>query len=81
MAKERVVTAPSTETLEALLQDFDETLREVERGLKKVLSRKAQSEAYWDELTKLHPLLTLVESQSNSLQEEIESLIDRLPED
>ncbi len=81
MPKAKVSTVPSTKTLHAFLEEYQETLREAERGLKKVLSLNPQSGAYWDELTKLHPILTMAESSAHSIQEEIENLIDELPED
>ena len=81
MPKMTVSTGPNTKTLHAILEEYQETLRDAERSLKRVLSLNPQSEAYWDELTKLHPVLTTTESSAKSIQEEIESLIDRLPED
>ena len=81
MPKMTVSTGPNTKTLHAILEEYQETLRDAERSLKRVLSLNPQSEAYWDELTKLHPVLTTTESSAKSIQEEIESLIDQLPED
>ncbi len=81
MAKAKVSTLPDTKTLHAILEEYQDTLREAASGMKKVLSLNPQSEAYWDELTKLHSVLTTAESSAKSTQEEIESLIDRLPED
>jgi len=81
MPKAKVSTIPNTKTLHTILEEYQETLREADRSLKKVLSLNPESEAYWDELTKLHPILTTMESSANSIQEEIENLIDQLPED
>lgn len=81
MPKTKVSTVPNTKTLHAILEEFQETLRHAERGMKRVLSLNPQSEAYWDELTKLHPVLTTTESSAKSIQEEIESLIEQFPED
>ena len=81
MAKTKASTIPNTTNLHAFLEEYQDTLREAESGMKRVLSLDPRSEAYWDELAKLHPVLTLAESSAKSIQEEIESLVDQLPED
>jgi len=81
MSKAKNLAVPDTKTLHAFLEEFHETLGEAERGLKNVLSLSPQNEAYWDELAKLHPILTTVESSANTIQAEVEKLIDQLPED
>jgi hypothetical protein len=72
---------PDTKTLRAFLEELRETLGEAERSLNKVLSLDPQNEAFWNELAKLHPALTLMESSAGSIQTEIENLVDQLPED
>ena len=81
MPKTKSPTVPNTHTLQLLMEEYLGMLRDAERGVKKVLSLSPQKEEFWDELTSLHPLLTLVEGRSNGIQEEIEDLIDQLPED
>ena len=56
-------------------------LREAERRAKKVLTLNPEKEEFWDGSSSLYPLLTEVEARPQSIREEIEELIDQLPED
>ena len=51
------------------------------QGVEKLLSMNADEEEYWDQLSELDPTITLIESRSNSIHQEIDDLIDQLPED
>jgi hypothetical protein len=81
MAKSKVSAVPDTRTLHAFLEELRETLGEAERGLNKVLSLDPRTETYWDELARLHPVLTTMESSAQTIQAEVENLVDQLPED
>lgn len=63
------------------MEEYLQMLRDAEHGVKKVLSLDAKKEEFWDELSELDPLLTLVESRSQSILEESLDLVDQLPED
>ena len=63
------------------MQEYQEMLREAERGVKKVLALDPQTEAFWDQLDEATPLITMVGDRSNSIWEEVLDLIDQLPED
>ncbi len=81
MPRAKTATIPDTHVLRVLMEEYQEMLRDAERGVKKALSLNPQKEDFWDELSDLYPVLTMVESRSNSLQDEIEDLTDQLPED
>ena len=63
------------------MEEYLQMLRDAEHGVKKVLSLDPKKEEFWDELSELDPLLTLVESRSQSILEESLDLVDQLPED
>ena len=81
MAETKATTVADTQTLRLVLQEYVETLHDAERLAKKALSLEPQTEEFWDTLSDLDPLLTLIESSSNSLQEISLELVDQLPED
>ncbi len=81
MAKAKVPSIPDTRTLKLLLEEYQGMLQQVESGVKKVPALNPLKEKFWDELTTLSPLLSMVEARSNGIQEEIVELIDQLPED
>jgi hypothetical protein len=81
MARSKPATTPDTHVLRVLMEEYLEMLRDAERGVKKVLSLDPRKEEFWDALSDLDPLLTLIESRSNSIQEESLELVDHLPED
>jgi len=81
MPKSKTPAIPDTQTLRVLLEEYQEMLRDAERGVKKLLALDPNKEEFWDALSELDPLFTLIESRSNSLQEESLDLLDQLPED
>jgi hypothetical protein len=81
MPKLKAPSVPNTHTLRVLMEEYLQMLRDAERGVKKVLSLDPKKEEFWDELSELDPLLTLVESRSQSILEESLDLVDQLPED
>ena len=81
MPKTKAHTVPDVHLLTALMEEYQQTLREAERGVKKVLSLNPQKEEFWDALTDVAPQISMIEGRSDSIWEEIVSLIDQLPED
>jgi hypothetical protein len=81
MPKPKAPAVPNTHTLRVLMEEYREMLRDAERGVGKVLALDPQNKDFWDAISDLHPTLTLVESRSKGIVEEIEGLIDQLPDD
>jgi uncharacterized coiled-coil DUF342 family protein len=79
--KAKAVEIPNTHVLKVLAQEYQQMLAEAQRGLKKLLSLDPQQEEFWDQLSELDPTITLIESRSNSIHQEIDELIDQLPEE
>ncbi len=77
----KTTTLPDTHALKVLAQEYLHMLAEAQRGIKKLLSLDPQKEGFWDQLSELDPRVTLIESRSNSLHQEIDDLVDQLPED
>ncbi len=81
MPKTRAPAVPNTRTLLALIEEYQEMLRDAERGVKKLLALNPETEKFWNALTDIAPQTTLVGDRSDSVWEEIVDLIDQLPED
>jgi hypothetical protein len=81
VTKARNATIPDTQVLKVLLQEYQQMLLKARQGVEKLLSMNADEEEYWDQLSELDPTITLIESRSNSIHQEIDDLIDQLPED
>ena len=81
MAKAKASAVPDTHVLQVLVEEYMDMLGEAQRGAKKLLALNPQKEEFWDQLSELDPIVTLIESRSNSIHEEIDALIDQLPED
>jgi len=77
----KTTTVPDTHVLKVLAQEYKQMLIRAQAGVEKLLSLDPQEEAFWDQLSELDPTVTLIESRSNSIHQEIDDLIDRLPED
>ncbi len=72
---------PDTHVLTGLMEEYLEMLHDAERGVKRLLALNPEAEKFWDEAAELAPHLAMVEARSNSIEEEIIDLIDKLPED
>lgn len=81
MAKSKAPSIPDTHVLRVLMEEYVQMLRDAERGVNKVLALDPQKEEFWDALSELDPLITLIESRSHSIWEESLALVDQLPED
>jgi hypothetical protein len=77
----KVTTIPDTHVLNVLMREYQEMLAEAQRGIKKLLSFDPRQEEFWDQLSELDPTINLIESRSGSIHEEIDELIDQLPDD
>ena len=75
------VTVPDTHVLKTLVEEYEQMLIEAQQGIRKLLSLDPHNEEFWDQLSDLEPTITLIESRSNSIHEEIDDLVDQLPED
>jgi predicted nucleic acid-binding Zn-ribbon protein len=81
MTKPKTPSVPDVHVLRGLMEEYLEMLQEAERAGKRVLSLSTEKEEFWDQLTELASRLSMIEARSNSIQEEIDDLIDQLPED
>jgi len=81
MSKTNAPVVPDTHVLMGLMKEYEEMLRGAADGVKKALAASPEEERFWDALTDLHPLVTMVEARSSSIADEIEELIDQLPDD
>ncbi len=81
MAKTKAPAIPDTHVLKALMEEYLDMMRDVERGIKKALSLNPQKEEYWDALSNVAGEITMVGARSTTITEEIDELIDQLPED
>ena len=56
-------------------------LRETEKAVKKVLALNPQKEEFWDQVSEHAAAISMVEIRSKTIVEEIDDLINKLPED
>jgi glutamine amidotransferase PdxT len=56
-------------------------LRETEKAVENVLALNPQKEEYWDQLSEHAAEISMVEIRSKTVVEEIDALINQLPED
>ena len=77
----KTTTLPDTHVLKVLAQEYQQMLSQAQRGIERLLSLDPQEEAFWNQLSELDPIVTLIESRSNSIHQEIDELVDQLPED
>ncbi len=81
MPKTKTPTVPDTHVLKRLMEDYLEMLREAEKIVKKALALNPQKEEFWDQLSEHAAEISMVEIRSKTIVEEIDELIDQLPED
>ncbi|HEX5412480.1 MAG TPA: hypothetical protein VFZ27_11550 [Terriglobia bacterium] len=81
MAKAKTPTVPNTHVLKVLAEEYLEMLDEARRDVKKLLMLDPEKEEFWDHLSEIEANITLIGSRSESIHEEIETLIDQLPDD
>ena len=81
MPQTKFPAIPDTHVLKRLMEEYVEMLRETEKTVKKVLALNPQTEEFWDQVSEHAADITMVGIRSTTIVEEIDNLIDRLPED
>jgi len=81
MPRTKAPTIPDTHVLKRLMEEYLEMLRETEEAVKKVLALNPQKEEFWDQLSEHADEISMVEIRSKTIVEEIDDLINQLPED
>ena len=81
MAKSKASVVPDTHVLKRLMEEYLEMLRETEKITKKALALNPDKEEYWDHLSEHAAEISMLGIRSNTIVEEIDALIDQLPED
>jgi len=74
-------TIPETHVLNRLMEEYVGMLGEAETSVMKILPLNPQEEEFWDQLTEHAAEISMVEIRSRTIVEEIDDLIDKLPED
>jgi hypothetical protein len=72
---------PDTHVLKRLMEEYLEMLRETEKTIKKVLALNPQTEEFWDQVSEHAADISMIGIRSTTIVEEIDDLIDKLPED
>jgi len=81
MPKTKAPTIPDTHVLKRLMEEYLEMLRESEKIVKKALALNPQREEFWDYLSDHAAEISMLEVRSKTIVDEIDNLIDQLPED
>ncbi len=81
MPKPKAPVVPDTRTLKHFMEEYLEMLRETEGIVKKALALNPQREEFWDYVSDHAAEISMVGIRSNTVVEEIDQLIDQLPED
>jgi hypothetical protein len=81
MPRTKAPTIPDTHVLKRLMEEYVEMLREAEKAVKNILELNPQREEFWDQLSEHAADISMVEIRSKTIVEEIDNLIDQLPED
>ena len=81
MPKSKASVVPDTHVLKRLMEEYLEMLRETEKIVKKALVLNPGKEEFWDHLSEHAAEISMLEIRSKTIVEEIDDLIDQLPED
>jgi hypothetical protein len=81
MPRAKAFTIPDTHVLKRLIEEYVEMLRETEKAVMKVLALNPQKEEFWDQVSEHAAAISMVEIRSKTIVEEIDDLINKLPED
>lgn len=81
MPKTKAPTVPDTHVLKRLMEEYLEMLREAEKIVRKALALNPQKEEFWDQLSEHAAEISMVEIRSKTIVEEIDDLIEQLPDD
>ena len=81
MPRTKAPSVPDTRVLKRLMEEYLEMLRETERVVKKALVLNPEKEEFWDHVSEHAAEISMLGIRSNTIVEEIDDLIDQLPED
>jgi hexokinase len=81
MSRVKAPVIPDTHVLRRLMEDYAEMLRDTEKAVRNILALDSQQEEFWDQLSEHAAEISMVEIRSKTLVDEIDGLIDQLPED
>jgi hypothetical protein len=81
MPKTKTPAVPDTHVLKRLMEEYLEMLGESEKIVKKALTLNPQKEEFWDHISEHAAEISMLGIRSNTIVEEIDDLIDQLPED
>jgi hypothetical protein len=81
MPKTKAPAVPDTHVLKQLMEDYVEMLHGTEKIVKKALALSPEKEEYWDHLSEHGAEISMLGIRSNTIVEEIDELIDQIPED
>jgi len=81
MPRTKAPAIPDTHVLKRLMEEYVEMLRETEKAVKSILALNPETEEFWDQLSEHAAEISMVEIRSRTIVEEIDSLINQLPED
>ena len=81
MSRTKPPAIPDTHVLKRFMEEYVEMLREAEKAVKKVLALNPQKEEFWDQRSEHAAEISMVEIRSKTIVEEIDDLINQLPED
>jgi len=81
MPRTKAPTIPDTHVLKRLMEEYVEMLPETESIVKKLLTLNPGTEEFWDQVSEHAADISMVGIRSATIVEDIDSLIDQLPED
>ncbi len=81
MPKAKASVVPDTHVLKRLMEEYLDMLREAEKVTKKGLALNPEKEEFWDHVSEHAAEIEWVGIRSNTIVEEIEDLINQLPDD
>ncbi len=81
MPKTKAPAVPDTDLLKRLMEEYLEMLGETEKIVKKILGLNPQKEEFWDYLSDHAAEISMLEIRSKTILDEIDGLIEQLPED
>ncbi len=81
MPKTKAPAIPDTHVLKRLMEEYVGMLHDTEKIVKKILTLNPQKEEFWDEVSDHAAEISMLGIRSSTIVEEIDELIDQLPED
>lgn len=81
MPKSKASVIPDTHALKRLMEEYLEMLRDVEKITKRALALNPEKEEFWDYVSEHAAEISMLGIRSDTIVDEIDDLIDQLPED